>query len=252
MLNLDQLTRSQISDLSDACERYWELRGIANEHRNEMQLELEHHLFQAAMDGKSTETVVGSNPAAFAEAWAREMRPHALRGGVLLLPGLVYALSIISTTALVEPLFTHTSSSTLTLFSTFVLGGCGMTELLFPLTGFLAVRLKTRAERHMLLATVFVLGALIARLVGVRVNWNTTLLSWNWPLSFLLVTLAVGLAALECWRRASHECMSSGRWKKLECSLLTLAGNVVLFDLLLGVGSVLVFNACTLTSRCFA
>ncbi|EFH88140.1 hypothetical protein [Ktedonobacter racemifer] len=249
MLILDQPTRSQISDLSEACGRYWELRGIAKAHRNEMQLELEHHLLQAAMDGKSLETVVGPNPAAFAEAWAREMHPHALRGGILLLPGLVYALSVISTTALVEPLFAHTSSFTLTLFSAFVLGGCGVAALLLPLAGFLVVRMRTRAERRMLLAAVFVLGALVARLVGVRVNWSTTLLSWNWPLTFLLITLAVGLASLECWRRVSHERMSSGRRGKLWRSMLTLASSVVLFDLFLGVSSVVFFNVCGLAGR---
>src|SRR5215472_9895162 len=179
MLILDQQIRSQISDLSKACGRYWELRGIAQKHRNEMQLELEHHLLQAAMDGKSPETVVGPHPAAFAEAWARELHPHALQGGTLLLPGLVYALSVISTTALVEPLLAHTSSFTLTLFTAFVLGGCGVAALLLPLAGFLAVRIRTRAERSMLLAAVFVLGALVARLAGMRVNWSMTLLSWS-------------------------------------------------------------------------
>ncbi|GHO48186.1 hypothetical protein [Ktedonospora formicarum] len=244
MLILDQPIRSQISDLGEACGRYWELRGIAQEHSNEMRLELEHHLFQAAMDGKSLEIVVGPNPAAFAEAWAREMHPHALRGGILLLPGLVYALSIISTTAIVEPLFAHTSSFTLTLFSAFVLGGSGLAALLLPLAGFLAVRMRTRAQRSMLLAAVFVLVALVARLVGVRVNWSTTLLSWNWPLTFLFVTLAVGLASLECWRRASHERMSSGRRGTLWRFMLTLASSVVLFDLFLGVSSMVFFNAC--------
>lgn len=250
MLILDQPTRSQISDLSDACGRYWELRGIAQEHRNEMQLELEHHLLQAAMDGKSPETVVGSNPAAFAEAWAREMHPHALRGGVLLLPGLVYALGVISTTALVESLFAHTSSFTLTLSNAFVLGSWGAAALLFPLAGFLAVRMRTRTERRMLGAAVCVLGALAARLAGVRVNWSTTLLSWNWQLTFLFVTLAVGLASLECWRQASHAQTSSGPREKLWRFLLTLASNIVLCDLLLGVSSIVVFNICALAGSC--
>lgn len=245
MLILDQPTRCQISDLSEACGRYWELRGIAQKHSNEMQQELEHHLLQAAMDGKSTETVVGPHPAAFAEAWAREMRPHALRGGVLLLPGLVYTLSIISTTALVELLFVHTSSFTLTLFSAFMLGGCGVTALLLPLTGFLAVRMRTRAQRHMLLAAVFFLGALVVRLAGIRVNWSTTLLSWNWPLTFLFVILAIGLASLECWRQAPSSGYRGRQWR----FLLTLASNVVLFDLFLAVSSVVVFNVCALTCR---
>lgn len=249
MLIFDQPTRSQISDLSEAYGRYWELRGIVKAHRNEMQLELEHHLFQAAMDGKSLETVVGPNPAAFAEAWAREMHPHALRGGALFLPGLVYTLSVISTTALVEPLLAHTSSFTLTLFTAFMLGGWGVTALLLPLAGFLAVRMRTRTTRSMLLTTVFVLGALVARLAGMRVNWSMTLLSWNWPLTFGLAALAVGLASLECWRRASHECTPSDRRGKLWRSVLTLTGNIVLFDLFLGASSVVVFNVCALACR---
>ncbi|HLZ58591.1 MAG TPA: hypothetical protein VKR06_16760 [Ktedonosporobacter sp.] len=250
MIILDQSTRSQISDLSEACGRYWELRGIAQEHRDEMQLELEHHLLQAAMDAKSPETVVGPNPTAFAEAWAKEMHPHALRAGALLLPGLIYALSGISTTAIVELLLAHTSSFSLTLFTAFMLGGWGVMALLLPLAGFLAVRMRTRSKRSMLLAAVFILGALVARLSGMRVNWNMTLLSWSWPLTLGLAVLTVGLACLECWRRASHERTFSDRLGKLWRSVLTLTGDVVLFDLLVGMSSVVVFNACALAG-CF-
>jgi hypothetical protein len=249
MILLDQSTHSQISDLSEACGRYWELRGIAQEHRNEMQMELEHHLLQAAMDAKSPETVLGPNPAVFAEAWAREMHPHVLRGGTLLLPGLVYALSGISTTALVELLLARTSSFSLTLFTAFMLGGWGVMALLLPLAGFLAVRMRTRSKRSMLLAAVFILGALVARLSGMRMNWNMTLLSWHWPLTFLLVTLTVGLACLECWRRASHERTSSDCWEKLWRTVLTLTADVVMFNLLLGMSNVIIFNACTLVCK---
>ncbi|QBD76328.1 hypothetical protein EPA93_10040 [Ktedonosporobacter rubrisoli] len=246
---LDQPIRSQICDLSEACGRYWELRGIAQEHRNEMKLELEQHLLQAAMDGKAPETVVSFHPAAFAEAWAREMHPHAWRAGELLLSGLVYALSVISTIALAEPFLAHRASFTLTLFTAFVLGGFGAATLLLPLAGFLALRIRRRTERSMLLAAVFVLGALVARLGGMRVNWSMPLLSWNWQLTILLATLTIGLASLECWRRASHEPLSSGRLGMLWRSLLLLAGNVVMFDLLLGMSSVVVFNVCMLTGR---
>lgn len=251
MMILDQPTRSQISDLSEACGRYWELRGIVRQHRNEMQLELEHHLLQAAMDGKSPEIVVGSNPAAFAETWAKEMHPHALRGGTLLLPGLVYALSVVSTTALVEPLVAHTSSFTLTLFTAFVLGGCGVAALVLPLAGFLAVRMKTRTGRSVLLAAVLVLGALLARLMGMRVNWNMTLLSWSWPLTLLLVALAMVLFCLEIWRRASQKRLPSDRRVKLWRSVLMVVGNVVLFDLFLSVSSLVVFHVCALAGRVF-
>ncbi|MBO0784106.1 MAG: hypothetical protein J2P37_35315 [Ktedonobacteraceae bacterium] len=251
MLIIDQPTHNQISDLSEACGRYWELRGIAKAPRNEMQLELEHHLFQAAIDAKSLATVVGPNPAAFAEAWAREMHPHTLQAGALLLPGLAYALSVVSTTALVESLLAHTSSFALTLLTALVLGGFGAAALLLPLAGFLAVYIRKRTERNMLLAAVFILGGLIVRLVGIRVNWSMTLLSWNWPLTVLLAVLAAGLTSLECWRQASHERRPSRSRGKLWRSVLTLAGNIVLFDLFLGMSSVVVFNVCVLAGKMF-
>jgi hypothetical protein len=122
---------------------------------------------------------------------------------------------------------------------------------LLPLAGFLAVRIRTRTERSVLLATVFVLGVLFARLAGMRVNWSMTLLSWSWPLTVLLAALAVGLASLECWRRASHERMSSSRRGKLWRSVLELSSTVLLFDLFVGVSGVVVFNICVLAGRLF-
>ena len=102
MHRAEQHTQQRIADLVDACAGYWELRGIAREHITEMQLELEQHLQQAVSDGKSLEAVLGPNPAAFAEAWAREMHPHFWRGGAVVLHGLVYALSVVSTSALLR------------------------------------------------------------------------------------------------------------------------------------------------------
>src|SRR5215472_8396349 len=92
----DQQTQRQIADLVRACVGYWELRGVAREHITEMQLELQQHLQQAVSDGKPLEAVVGPHPAAFAESWAREMRPRVWRGGARALRGLVYALSVVS------------------------------------------------------------------------------------------------------------------------------------------------------------
>ncbi len=251
MLILDQPTRSQISDLGEACGRYWELRGIAKAHTNEMQLELEHHLLQAAMDGKSAETVVGPNPAAFAEAWAREMRPQVFRGGTLILPGLTYALSVVSTTALFQQLLAHTSSFTFTLFAAYLLASNGLCALLLPLEGFLSLRIRTRAGRTALLAAIVVLVTLIARSAGMRVNWSMALLNWSWPLTFLLMALAATLSYLECWRRASQERTSSDRRVALWRWMMTLVGSVALFDLFLGVSSVAVFNVCALACRVF-
>jgi hypothetical protein len=251
MLFLNQHTHNQISDLSEACGRYWELRGIAQENRKEMQLELEQHFIQAAMDGKAPETVVGSNPAAFAEAWAREMHPRALRGGSLLLPGLAYALSVISTTALVQQLLAHTTSFTFTLFTAYVLVSSGLALLLLPLEGFLAVRIRNRTGRSVLLGAVLVLGALIARSAGMRVNWSMALLSWSWPLTFLLIALAAALSCLTMGLHAQRERTSSDHHMKLGRSAMAFAGSVVLFDLFLGVSSLAIFNACTLAGRVF-
>ena len=107
MKRAGQQTQQQIADLVRACVGYWELRGIAREHITEMQCELEQHLQQAVSDGKSLEAVLGPHPAAFAESWAREMRPHVWRGSAVALHGLVYALSVVGTTALLSQLLAH-------------------------------------------------------------------------------------------------------------------------------------------------
>src|SRR5207245_9458095 len=99
MKRADQHIQQQIVDLIEACAGYWELRGIAREHSTEMQLELEQHLQQAVSDGKSLEAVVGPNPAAFAEACAREIRPPVFRCDARFLRGLVYALRDVSASA---------------------------------------------------------------------------------------------------------------------------------------------------------
>src|SRR5260370_9000429 len=129
MHRADQHTQQQISDLVEACAGYWELRGIARESSTEMQLELEQHLQQAVSDGKSLEAVLGPNPAAFAEAWAREMHPRFWRGGARVLRGLVYALSVMITTALVSHLLPHSPSFTLPLFPAYLSTATGMLSL---------------------------------------------------------------------------------------------------------------------------
>src|SRR5579859_4649384 len=123
MHRVDQHTQRQITDLVAACAGYWELRGIARASSIEMQLELEQHLQQAVHDGKSLEAVLGPNPLAFAEAWAREMHPRFWRGGARVFRGLVYALSIVSTTALISQLLSRAPSFTFTVFAAYLLTG---------------------------------------------------------------------------------------------------------------------------------
>ena len=250
MHKADQQTQQQIADLVRACAGYWELRGIAREHLTEMQLELEQHLQQAVSDGKSLEAVLGPHPAAFAEAWAREMRPHVLRGGARVLRGLVYALSVVSTTALLAQLLAHAPTFTFTLFAAHLLAGSSLLALLLPLGGFLAPRISTRAGREALVLAGVVLAVLILRLAGLTVNWSMALLSWSWPVTVVLLALTVGLFSLDCWRTLSKERAfgDSTAFPALRPVTIFVV-SVGVFDLLLFVGGVAVVDFCRLALR---
>ena len=250
MMRADQHTQQQIADLVEACAGYWLLRGITREQISEMQLELEQHLQQAIHDGKSLEAVVGPNPVAFAEAWAREMRPRFWRGGAVVLRGLVYALSIVGTTALLSQLLAHAPAFTFTLFAAYLLTGSGLLALLLQLGGFLAPRISTRAGREALLLAGAVLAVLVLRQAGLTVNWSTALLSWSWPVTIVLLTLAAFLFFLDFWRTFSREQPSraSTSWQALR-AVTTFVASVGVFDLLLFAGSVAVVDFCRLSLR---
>jgi hypothetical protein len=247
MIYLDQHIQDQITDLVEACTRYWELRGVASEHRYEMRLELEDHFVQAALDGKAPEVVIGPNPPAFAEHWAREMHPRMVRGGRVIIPSLVYAFSIVSTTALVQQVLARASSFTLTLFTAFLLVSGSLFAWLHPFDGFLAHRVKTRQGREALILAITVLAALALREAGIRVNWSMALLNWSWPLTLALFALAVILFSLSTWRttRQKQEAISLS----LIRSVLLFVGKVAACDVLLFVGSLVVFNVCVLAAR---
>jgi hypothetical protein len=245
-----QHTQQQIADLIEACAGYWELRGVACESSTEMQLELEQHLQQAVSDGKSLEAVLGRNPAAFAEAWAREMRPRFWRGGAMVLRGLVYALSVVSTSALLSQLLARSPAFTFTLFAAYLLIGSGLLALLLQLGGFLAPRISARAGREALLLAGVVLAVLVLRLAGLTVNWSMILLSWSWPMTIVLLVLAAFLFSLGCWRTFTRERISraSTSWPALR-AVTTFVASVGVFDLLLFVGSVAVVDFCRLALR---
>lgn len=65
---------SDVRRLVDDCARYWAETGVPRRTVEEMQLELSHHLTEAAADGRDPAAVVGTNIAEFAEAWAAEHR----------------------------------------------------------------------------------------------------------------------------------------------------------------------------------
>jgi hypothetical protein len=250
MHEADQHLQQQIADLVEACAGYWDLRGIARESSTQMQLELEQHLQQAISDGKSLEAVLGPNPAAFAEAWAREMRPRVFRCGAVILHGLVYVLSIVSTTALLSQLLSRTPSFTFSLFAAYLLIGSGLLALLLQLGGFLAPRISTRAGREALLLAGAVLAVLILRLAGLTVNWSMALLSWSWPVTVLLLALAALLFSLDCWQTSHREPPSSAAISVPTVRYVTMfVGSVATFDVLLFVGSVAVVDFCRLALR---
>jgi hypothetical protein len=250
MNRADQHTQQQIADLVEACMGYWELRGIARESSTEMQLELEQHLQQAVSDGKSLEAVLGPNPAAFAEAWAREMHPRFWRGGARVLHGLVYALSVVSTTALLSQVLAHSPAFTFTVLAAYLLTGSGLLALLLQLGGFLSPRISTRAGREALLLAGAVLAVLILRLAGLTVNWSMALLSWSWPVTVLLLALAALLFSLDCWQTSHREPPSSAAISVPTVRYVTMfVGSVATFDVLLFVGSVAVVDFCRLALR---
>jgi hypothetical protein len=250
MKRVDQHTQRQIADLVEACASYWELRGIARGHITQMQFELEQHLQQAVSDGKSLEAVLGPNPAAFAESWAREMRPHVWRGSAVALRGLVYALSVVGTTALLSQLLAHSPAFTFTLFAAYLLTGSGLLALLLQLGGFLAPRISTRAGREALLLAGIVLAVLVLRLAGMTVNWSMVLLSWSWPVTIVLLTLAAGLFSLNCWRTFTGEHTSpASTSRSVLRAVTTFVASVGVFDLLLFTGSLAVVNFCRLALR---
>jgi hypothetical protein len=240
MQQADQRTQQQIADLVDACAGYWELRGIARASINEMQLELEQHLQQAVSDGKSLEAVLGPNPLTLAKAWAREMHPRFWRGGAIALRGLAYALSIVSTTALISQLLAHAPSFTFTVFAAYLLTGSGLLALLFQLSGFLAPRVSTRAGREALMLAGIMLAVLILRLAGMKVNWSMALLSWSWPMTVLLLTLAAFLFSLHSWRPSHSEHTFSVRRVPM------FVVSVAVFDVMLFVASVAIVDFCRL------
>jgi hypothetical protein len=250
MQRADQHTQQQIADLVDACAGYWELRGIARASSNEMQLELEQHLQQAVHDGKSLEAVIGPNPAAFAEVWAREMHPRFWRGGARVLRGLVYVLSVVSTTALISQLLAHSPSFTLTILAAYLLIGSGLLALLLQLGGFLSPRIRTRAGREALMLAGVVLAVLILRLAGMKVNWSLALLSWSWPMTIFLLAMAAFLFFLGFWRTTHRERNSSATASMPTLrSVTTFVASVAVFDVMMFVASVAVFDFCRLALR---
>jgi hypothetical protein len=250
MNRADQHTQQQISDLVEACAGYWELRGIALESSKEMQLELEQHLQQAVSDGKSLEAVLGPNPLAFAEAWAREMQPRFWRGGAIALRGLVYVLSIVSTTALISQLLARAPSFTFTMFAAYLLTGSGLLALLLQLGGFLSPRIRTRAGREALLLAGAVLAVLVLRLAGMKVNWGVALLSWSWPITIVLLVLAACLFSLDCWHTSHSEPPASAAASGPALRHVTMfIGSVAVFDVMLFAASVAVFDFCRLALR---
>jgi len=206
MKMVDQQTQQQISDLVNACEGFWELRGIQQERRNEMRLELEQHLEQAARDGKSLEAVVGPNTLAFAESWARETPHQFPRGGVVILrwmvfDWLVYALLFLLVIALFEHLILRSPSFPFTLIHLFAFAFIGVYTLLQAFSGFLSPRVASREHRLRVAFGVYVVSNLLVflRWSLMRVPWHLVLFRWDGHVTLLLLCGADGVVGLKVW-----------------------------------------------------
>ena len=197
---IDPHMQQRITDLVATCASYWELRGIAPERRWEMQLELEQHLAQAVADGTSLEGVVGANPLAFAEAWAREL-PHRASSGVgivlrwVAFRWVAYVLAFLGLVALVDHVLWRAPTFPFTVTHVVIVVFFAVLGLLNAGSGFLALRVRTRERRQTL---IFVLYALICvlLLVSLRlagVPFQTTLFRWAWPITVLVLSAATGL-----------------------------------------------------------
>jgi len=167
----------------------------------------------------------------------------------MVLPGLVYALSVVSTTALISQLLAHSPSFTFTIFAAYLLTGSGLLALLLQLGGFLSPRIRTRAGREALILAGVVLAVLVLRLAGLKVNWSMALLSWSWPMTVLLLALAVGLFSLDCWRTSHSGHTSSARRLPTLRSMTMFTASVAVFDVMLFVASVAVFDFCRLAAQ---
>lgn len=203
---IDQQTQQQISDLINACGGYWELRGIGQERRNEMRLELEQHLEQAVRDGKSVEMVVGPNVLAFAESWARETPHHASRGFPFILRWLVfdwlaYTLLFLSLIALFEHLVLFSPSFPFSIGVAVSVAFVGLFALLQTLAGFFSPRVKNRENRQMLTFGVYAVISLLIVLVLhlLEAPLHVSLFRWDWPLTLLLIIGAGVLFGLKYW-----------------------------------------------------
>ena len=62
--------RAAIDAVVADCERYWRAAGLRRKVVADMRSQLEHHLVEASLEGRSPESVVGPDTASFAMEWA--------------------------------------------------------------------------------------------------------------------------------------------------------------------------------------
>lgn len=207
MAVIDQQTQRQICDLVNACQGYWELRGISPERTREMREELKQHLEQALHDGKSLEAVVGANALDFAESWARET-PHQVARGFpvvlrwIILNWLPFALVLLTLIALSEHLLRLSPSFTFTFEDGFVsIALIGLYTALQGLIGFFTPRIKSRENRILIAFGIYaVIGVLVTVILRLlKVPLEATLFRWEWPVTLLISVVAAVLLGAKCW-----------------------------------------------------
>ena len=70
-------TDRTVVEIATDCEKYWLQTHVPRKTAAEMRVELEQHLNEASLEGKTPTDVVGSDVAVFAEAWASEQRTRS-------------------------------------------------------------------------------------------------------------------------------------------------------------------------------
>lgn len=66
--------RGDVTRIVESCTRFWRETGVPRRKVEEMRAQLDHHLSEAAAEGRSVDDVIGPNLGAFAEAWAASYR----------------------------------------------------------------------------------------------------------------------------------------------------------------------------------
>lgn len=153
---------SQRTNLVKAVHEHWILTGVDLDDANTMADELADHLANAEADGKSFETVVGSNLRSFADEWAEpvaEKRSPSTKIGLTAMGAAMFATCSVGASAIIEWTNQVTVRPIETGFAA-ILGGIVATTLVGSTSSRLNPRGGIRNAASLALVTGFAVAAL--------------------------------------------------------------------------------------------